>query len=78
MNAAEARADEAEDRLRSAVEAREQSKSEHDAHVSMMKAQLGELSRQHGALQTSVHVQTRLTVPGFLSWWQKLNFFMLH
>ena len=59
MNAAEARADEAEDRLRSAVEARKQSESEHDAHasVSMMKvhlAQLGELSRQHGDLQASV------------------------
>ena len=41
MNAAEARADKAEDRLRSAVEARTQSESEYDAHVIMMKAQLG-------------------------------------
>ena len=34
MNAAEARADEAEDRLRSAVEARKQSEPEHDARFS--------------------------------------------
>lgn len=45
VNAAEARADEAEDRMGSVVEARKQSESEHDTHVSMMKAQLGELSR---------------------------------
>ena len=54
VNAAEARADEAEDRMGSVVEARKQSESEHDAHVSMMKAHLGELSRQHGPLRASV------------------------
>ena len=54
VSAAEARVDKAEDRLRSAVEARTQSESEYDAHVSMMKAQLGELSRQHATLRASV------------------------